>query len=89
MVIPFQQGVVVVDVNQGVNGTLQIRQHVVQGFAPPGRQMPGQAQSGEGAYGDTQEAPTPGDGFVLDDTIQVTKGSRRLWLQGEGVGRCR
>lgn len=75
--------------NQGVNGTLQIRQHGVQGFAPPGRQMPGQAQSGEGAYGDTQEAPTPGDGFVLDDTIQVTKGSRRLWLQGEGVGRCR
>ena len=45
---------------------------------------PGQARSGEGAYGDAQEAPTPGGGFVLDGTIQVTKASRGLWLQGEG-----
>lgn len=47
---------------------------------------PGQARSGQGACGDTQEAPSPGDGFALDDTIQVAKASRGLWLQGEGVG---
>ena len=47
---------------------------------------PGQARSGEGAYGDALEAPTPGGGFVLDGTIQVTKASRGLWLQGEWGG---